>query len=145
MDNTSCGKCSVSRITQFRTCIFSKTIYIFRHLKLEIALAIPASNDKEYNSNNSAGQGLKYFVLLLYLIGACQAFLVIGWCYIVSQGNITEDTTQRHGPVNNTVIINICGIACNSINIFTKDNIDNTKTVTEVVLPQLDAITSTNN
>ena len=32
---------------------------IFRHLKLEIALAIPASNDEKYNWNNSAGQGLK--------------------------------------------------------------------------------------
>ena len=46
MDNTVCGRCSVSKITQFRTCRFSKNIYIFRHLKLEIALAIPASNDK---------------------------------------------------------------------------------------------------
>ena len=27
-------------------------------MKLEIALAIPASNDEKYNSNNSAGQGL---------------------------------------------------------------------------------------
>ena len=31
---------------------------IFRHLKLEIALAIPASNDNKYNWSNSAGQGL---------------------------------------------------------------------------------------
>ena len=31
---------------------------IFRHLKLEIALAIPASNDEKYNWSNSAGQGL---------------------------------------------------------------------------------------
>ena len=35
-----------------------KNFYIFRHLKLEIALAIPASNDEKYNWNNSAGQGL---------------------------------------------------------------------------------------
>ena len=61
MDNTVCGRCSVSKITQFRTYIFSKNIYIFRHLKLEIALAIfrhlkleialaiPASNDEKYN------------------------------------------------------------------------------------------------
>ena len=47
MDNTVCGRCSVSKITQFRRCIFSKNIYIFRHLKLEIALAIPASNDEK--------------------------------------------------------------------------------------------------
>ena len=59
MDNTVCGRCSVSKITQSRTCIFSKNIYIFRNLKLEIALAIPASNDEKYNLNNSAGQGLK--------------------------------------------------------------------------------------
>ena len=58
MDDTVCGRCSVSQITQFRRCIFSQDIYIFRHLKLEIALAIPASNDKKYNWNNSAGQGL---------------------------------------------------------------------------------------
>ena len=31
---------------------------IFRHLKLEIALAIPASNDEKLNKNNSAGQRL---------------------------------------------------------------------------------------
>ena len=35
-----------------------KNINIFRHLKLEIALAIPASNDEKYNITNSAGQGL---------------------------------------------------------------------------------------
>ena len=60
MDNTVCGSCSASKITQFRTCIFSKNIYIFRHLKLEIALAISASNDEKYNRNNSAGQGLTH-------------------------------------------------------------------------------------
>ena len=37
--------------------IFEKYLY-FRHLKLEIALAIPASNDEKYNWNNSTGQGL---------------------------------------------------------------------------------------
>ena len=37
--------------------IFEKYLY-FGHLKLEIALAIPASNDEKYNWNNSAGQGL---------------------------------------------------------------------------------------
>ena len=58
MDNTVCGRCSVSKITQFRTCILPKNIYIFRHLKLGIALAIPASNDEKYNWNNSTGQGL---------------------------------------------------------------------------------------
>ena len=57
MDNIVGGRCSVSLITQLRRCIFSKNKNIFRHLKLEIALAIPASNDEKYNSNNS-GQGL---------------------------------------------------------------------------------------
>ena len=58
MNNTVCGRCSVSKITQFRRCIFSKNIYIFCHLKLEIALAIPALNNEKYNCNNSAGHGL---------------------------------------------------------------------------------------
>ena len=58
MDNMVGGRCSVSLITQLKRCIFSKNKNIFRHLKLEIALAIPASNDEKYNSNNSAGQGL---------------------------------------------------------------------------------------
>ena len=30
---------------------------IFRHLKLEIALAIPLSNDVKYNRNDLFGQG----------------------------------------------------------------------------------------
>ena len=60
MDNIVVGRCSVSLTTQLRRCLFSKNKNIFRHLKLEIALAIPASNDEKYNSNNSAGQGLSY-------------------------------------------------------------------------------------
>ena len=59
MDNIVGGRCSVSLITQLRRCIFSKNTNIFHLLKLEIVLAIPASNDEKYNSNNSAGQGLK--------------------------------------------------------------------------------------
>ena len=35
-----------------------KQYNIFHHLKLEIVLAIPASNDEKYNLNNSAEQGL---------------------------------------------------------------------------------------
>ena len=58
MDNIVGGRCSVSLITQLRRCILSKNKNIFRHLKQEIALAFPASNDEKYNSNNSAGQGL---------------------------------------------------------------------------------------
>ena len=38
-----------------------KYINIFCHLKLEIALAIPASNDEKYNKTNSAGQGLTVY------------------------------------------------------------------------------------
>ena len=49
MDHIVCGRRSISQITQFRRCLFSKNINIFCHLKLEIALAIPASNDKKYN------------------------------------------------------------------------------------------------
>ena len=51
-DNIVCGRCSDSQIIQFRN--------IFCHLKLEIALAIPASNDEKYNKPNSAGQGLMF-------------------------------------------------------------------------------------
>ena len=64
MDNIVGGKCSVSLITQLRRCIFSKNKNIFRHLKLEIAIAIPASNDEKYNSNNSARQGLTLCLLI---------------------------------------------------------------------------------
>ena len=38
-----------------------KYINIFRHLKLEIASAIPASNDEKYNTTNSAEQGLTVY------------------------------------------------------------------------------------
>ena len=41
---------------------------ILRHLKLEIALAIPASNDEKYNWSNSAGQGLKWHIHRIYNI-----------------------------------------------------------------------------
>ena len=58
MDNIVGSRCSVSLITQLKRCIFSKKQNIFRHLKLEIALGIPASNDEKYNSNNSVGQRL---------------------------------------------------------------------------------------
>ena len=49
MENILCGGCSVSQIIQFRRRIFLKKINIFRHLELEIALAIPAPNDEKYN------------------------------------------------------------------------------------------------
>ena len=65
MDNIVGGRCSVSLITQLRKCIFLKNKNIFRHLKLEIASAIPASNDEKYNSNNLAGQGLRCLVMLV--------------------------------------------------------------------------------
>ena len=47
MDNIVCGGCSVSRMTQLRRCKSSKNINIFPHSELEIALAIPASNDEK--------------------------------------------------------------------------------------------------
>ena len=37
---------------------FQKILNFFPYFKLEIALAILASNDEKYNWNNSAGQGL---------------------------------------------------------------------------------------
>ena len=58
MGDIVCGRCSVNQIIQFKRCIFKKNINIFRHSKLEIALAIPASNDEKYNTTNSAGLGL---------------------------------------------------------------------------------------
>ena len=75
-----------SQITQFRRCIFSKNIYIFRHLKLEIALAIPASNDKKYNWNNSAEQGLRqvaahrgFICIGNVILENCQMLPIGGW------------------------------------------------------------------
>ena len=53
MDNMVCGRCPISQIIQFKRCLFSKNINIFHHLKLEIALAIPASNDDKYNTTNT--------------------------------------------------------------------------------------------
>ena len=60
MENMVCGRRSISQIIQFKRYLFSKNINIFHHLKLEIALAIPAWNDEKYNTctTNSAGQGL---------------------------------------------------------------------------------------
>ena len=43
MDDIVCGRCSVSEIIKFR--------FFFRHLKLEIALAIPASNEIKRKNN----------------------------------------------------------------------------------------------
>ena len=48
MDNTVCGRCSVSQIIQFGRRIFSKNKNTFCRLGLEIALAIPALNDEKY-------------------------------------------------------------------------------------------------
>ena len=46
---------------------------ICRRLKLEIALAIPASNDGKYNWSNSAGQGLGVFLMewILFYVAIC--------------------------------------------------------------------------
>ena len=55
------GGCLVYPIIQYWTCLFFKNSNIFRHLELEIALAIPAPNDEKYNCSNSAGQGLMHW------------------------------------------------------------------------------------
>ena len=57
MVTMACGRRSISQIIQFKGCLFSKNIYIFRHLKLEIALAIPASNDEKYYTTSFVGKG----------------------------------------------------------------------------------------
>ena len=44
-----CDGCSVNQNVYFHTCLFFINSLIFRHLKLEIALAIPATNDEKYN------------------------------------------------------------------------------------------------
>ena len=49
MDNIVCGRYSVNQIIPFRRCRIQRK-GIFRHLKLEIALGIPASNDQKYNT-----------------------------------------------------------------------------------------------
>ena len=43
-----CERCSVNQNVNFHTCLFFLNSHIFRHLKLIIALAIPASNDEKY-------------------------------------------------------------------------------------------------
>ena len=45
----ACDRCSVNQNIDFHKCSLSINSHIFRHLKLEIALAIPASNDEKYN------------------------------------------------------------------------------------------------
>ena len=51
-------RCLFDPIFQYWRCLFFTNMNIFRHLKLEIALAIPASNEWKTQTNNSAGQGL---------------------------------------------------------------------------------------
>ena len=46
------------KLVNLEDALFKKNINIFYRLKLEIALAIPSSNDKKYNRNNSARQAL---------------------------------------------------------------------------------------
>ena len=42
-------RCSVDQNVNFYTCSFVINSHIFRHLELEVALAIPAPNDEKYN------------------------------------------------------------------------------------------------
>ena len=60
-DQIGFGRCSVNPIIQYWKCLFF--INIFRHLKLEIALAIPASNDEKYK-RNSAAEGLTLEIII---------------------------------------------------------------------------------
>ena len=48
IDRLACGKCPVNQVIQFGGCIFLIHRTIFRHLKLGIASAIPASNEEKY-------------------------------------------------------------------------------------------------
>ena len=45
IDKISSSRCSANQIFQFGRCLFFIDRNIFRHLKLEIALAIPALNE----------------------------------------------------------------------------------------------------
>ena len=47
IDTTASGRCSVSLIFELTT--FSRNIKSLCHLKMEIPLQIPASNDEQYN------------------------------------------------------------------------------------------------
>ena len=47
--------------------IFQK-YYIFRHSKLEIALAIPASNEWKIEANNSTAQVLRYIIGVVFMV-----------------------------------------------------------------------------
>ena len=55
--------------------MYNYLYYIFIHLKLEIALAIPASNEGKYNTRNSAAEeltrrwGVEYVPLILLVEG----------------------------------------------------------------------------
>ena len=52
-------RCLINPIFQYWRCLFFINMNIFRQLKLEIALAIPASSEIKILTNNSAGRGLK--------------------------------------------------------------------------------------
>ena len=58
IDKIICSGCSNNNIFQFRQCLFFTDEAIFRHLKLEIASAIPASNEWKIETQNSASHGL---------------------------------------------------------------------------------------
>ena len=77
MDNIVCGRCSVRQKTQFKISTFSGNVNIFRQLKLEIALAIPASNDEKYNLNNSAWAGLILPFQIIYFFYIWHTFSII--------------------------------------------------------------------
>ena len=58
IDKTVCSRCSGKQIINLRICLFFIDKNSFRHLNLELVLAIPASNEGNIETNNSVGQGL---------------------------------------------------------------------------------------
>ena len=60
IDKIFSGRCSANQIFQFGRCLFFLNENIFRHLKLEIALAIPALKEWKIIWNNLAGHGLRW-------------------------------------------------------------------------------------
>ena len=64
---------------------------IFRHLKLEIALAIPASNDEIYDWSNSVGQVLNPSIWDLW-----ELFLIVRNILFICSWN-TSNSSESNG------------------------------------------------
>ena len=68
---------------------------IFRHSKLEIAFAIPASNDEKYNWSNSTGQGGDQFT----------GRLELNWSRILLSPMSTAETLEQSPLWSFTVVL----------------------------------------